>query len=213
MVLQRSELEDRRLVRPVVRRRVALLVPTEQKGVDGRGQKREGQSHEDEQDDPRQVRPLANPRAEAGAVRRLERPPQMWFGTDELADGGAYRPGLAAAQVGPAVEEVAYRLAELGLLQDLLPRPAAGVDVGGRCAGDAAPEPVEALTLARSAAGITVAMAEDSVDALAGSTDELGQVLLRRHVEIGQVDEVRGQRSACVVGFGRHDDDPREVDA
>ena len=56
-------------------------------------------------------------------------------------------------------------------------------------------------------------MAENPVDALAGATGELGQVLLRRHVEVGQVDDVRLERPAAVVGVGGHDNDPREVDA
>ena len=120
---------------------------------------------------------------------------------------------MAVAQVGAAVEEVAHRLAQLGLLHDLLLRPAAGVHVRGRRAGDAAPEPVEALVLARRPGRVALAVAEDAVDALAGATRELGQVLLRRHVEVGEVDDGRRQRPAAVVGVGGHDDDPREVDA
>ena len=111
------------------------------------------------------------------------------------------------------VEEVAHRLAQLGLPHDLLFRPAAGVHVGGRCPRDAAPEPAEALRLSRRPGRVALAVAEDTVDALAGATRELGQVLLRRHVEVGEVDEVRRQRPSAVVGVGGHDDDPREMDA
>ena len=159
------------------------------------------------------MRPLSDAGDEAGAVRRLERPPEARLSADELADRIAHRAGLPFAQVGSVVEEVAHRLAKLGLPHDLLLRPAAGVHVHGRRARNAAPEPAEALRLSRRSGRVALAVAEDTVDAVAGATRELGQVLLRRHVEVGEVDDIRRQRPAAVVGVGGHDDDPREVDA
>ncbi|CAM5259162.1 hypothetical protein SCANM63S_07620 [Streptomyces canarius] len=193
---------------------IAAFVHPEQDDPGRQGAQEQRQQPHGGQRNPDQVGGPADAPAERGRRGPGAGPGQVLSAADVVPDGGPDLHGAPAGQGRSVpVEEFLDHLAQQGLLLDLLPSPADGVDVEGGTGHLVGTQPVDPRGIRGARCRISGAVPEHPVQAVARRADEIGEVRFDGPVHLAHVHDAGWHVRWGAAGSLGDEDDAGEVNA